>query len=42
MLKEKGVIAIIITSSLLDAPKPSPPKPSMRQIHRFTILNLPI
>jgi hypothetical protein len=42
MSKEKGVIVIIMTSSLFDAPKPSPPKPLMCQIHRFTILNLPI
>jgi hypothetical protein len=42
MPKEKGVIAIIKASSLLNAPKPSPPKPSISQIHRFTILNLPI
>jgi hypothetical protein len=42
MQKEKGLIAIIMTLSLLDAPKPSPPKPSMCQICCFTILNLPI
>jgi hypothetical protein len=42
MPKEKGVITIIMTSPLLDVPKPSHPKPSMRQIRRFTILNLPI
>jgi hypothetical protein len=42
MPKEKGVITIIMTSPLLDVPNPSPPKPSMCQIHCFTILNLPI
>jgi len=43
MPKEKGVITIIMTSSLLDAPKPSPPKRSMHQIlHNPQFANLAI